>query len=238
MLPVYPILCLLAAYGVVALATRLARRCAALGPGARAALVLLQGLVFSVHNDLVLAQADTRMVARDWMEQHIPVGTKIVMEPIAPDQWATDAGQPLFDDHGGTGSATAGTSGAPRARASSTARHETGGTCPVVKLEDYERTTRPDLIGSYERGGFCWVVTGSTQYGRAYADPQEVPTRSRTTTSSSAAARWSSASRPYGEAPSAAVLVRLLVQLLPARLRPPGAGDRHLPARMATLRPR
>ena len=45
----------------------------------------------------------------------------------------------------------------------------------MVKLEDYERTTRPELVDSYEKGGFCWVVTGSTQFGRAYADPEEVP---------------------------------------------------------------
>ena len=31
------------------------------------------------------------------------------------------------------------------------------------------------LYGSYARGGFCWVVTGSTQYGRALAEPEEVP---------------------------------------------------------------
>ncbi len=33
----------------------------------------------------------------------------------------------------------------------------------------------PSLVGSYERGGYCWVVVGSTQYGRALVDPQEVP---------------------------------------------------------------
>ena len=46
----------------------------------------------------------------------------------------------------------------------------------MVKLEDYERTTRPELVGRLRSsGGFCWVVTGSTQYGRAYADPKDVP---------------------------------------------------------------
>jgi hypothetical protein len=30
-------------------------------------------------------------------------------------------------------------------------------------------------VGSYARGGYCWVVTGSTQYGRAFAEPEEVP---------------------------------------------------------------
>ena len=45
----------------------------------------------------------------------------------------------------------------------------------IVSIEDYERTLRPALIDSYVRGGFCWVVIGSTQYGRALADSGEVP---------------------------------------------------------------
>ena len=81
----------------------------------------------------------------------------------------------------------------------------------MIKLEDYERTTRPELVDSYEKGGFCWVVTGSTQFGRAYADPQEVPD----------ALRYYDELRRRGEVvfrigSEPAVLVRLLVQLLPA----------------------
>ena len=50
----------------------------------------------------------------------------------------------------------------------------------MIRLEDYERATRPALLGAYARGGFCWVVTGSTQYGRAYAEPRaRCRTRSR-----------------------------------------------------------
>ena len=65
--------------------------------------MLAQGLVFTVHNDLVLAKADTRQVARDWMVQNIPSGTNIVVEPIAPDQWAMDVGHPLFEKAGRDG---------------------------------------------------------------------------------------------------------------------------------------
>ena len=49
----------------------------------------------------------------------------------------------------------------------------------MVKIEDYERTTRPELVKSYADGGFCFVVTGSTQFGRAYADPREAPSALR-----------------------------------------------------------
>src|SRR5205823_3592770 len=53
-------------------------------------------------------------------------------------------------------------------------RRQTG-TGRFVSIEDYERTLRPALVGSYERGGYCWVVIGSTQYGRALADRAMVP---------------------------------------------------------------
>jgi 4-amino-4-deoxy-L-arabinose transferase-like glycosyltransferase len=179
LLPIYPILCLLAAWAVIAAATWLATRLewrVTIPALALSVLVVLQGLVFSVHNDLVLAKADTRMVARDWMKQHIPAGTNIVVEPVAPDQWAMDAGHPLFESDGGTGSGNRWN----KWRTSRSCVNNDGtviasGACRVVKLEDYERTTRPELVKKYADGGFCWVVTGSTQFGRAYADPKDVP---------------------------------------------------------------
>jgi hypothetical protein len=85
LLPIYPILCLLAAWAVIAAATWLATRFKwrlAIPALALSVLVVAQGLVFSVHNDLVLAKADTRQVARDWMKQHIPAATNIVVEPL------------------------------------------------------------------------------------------------------------------------------------------------------------
>ncbi|HEY6886372.1 MAG TPA: glycosyltransferase family 39 protein, partial [Solirubrobacter sp.] len=178
MLPIYPILCLLAAWGVIAAATWLAARLKwrlAIPALALSVLVVLQGLVFSVHNDLVLAKADTRQVARDWMKTRIPAGTNIVVEPIAPDQWAMDAGHPIFESQGGTGSGNRWNKWRTSRSCFFNGKTITGGACPVVKIEDYERTTRPQLVGAYERGNFCYVVTGSTQFGRAYADPKDVP---------------------------------------------------------------
>ena len=170
MLPIYPILAILAAWSIVALVSRFRFR--VLLPVA-AALALAQGLVFSVHNDLVLAQDDTRQIARDWMVENIPGATKIVVEPIAPDQWAADIGRPLFEftDNGNRWfkfptSRSCFFNGQNRYRPP----------CPTVKLEDYERAaTRPDRIDVYEQRGYCWVVTGSNQSGRAYADPDVVP---------------------------------------------------------------
>jgi hypothetical protein len=44
-----------------------------------------------------------------------------------------------------------------------------------VGLEDYETTLHPALVGFYEREGYCWVITGSTESGRAFADRRAVP---------------------------------------------------------------
>ena len=44
-----------------------------------------------------------------------------------------------------------------------------------VSLENYERTLSPALVSLYERDDYCWVVTGSTEQGRALVDPSAVP---------------------------------------------------------------
>jgi hypothetical protein len=108
----------------------------------------------------VLSRADTRALARAWMVENLPAGTNIVVEPIAPNQWAFDPGGPSR----ATGSG---------ARWNKWATSRFRGM--PVKLEDYERTLAPGLVDRYVRGDHCWVVTGSTQYGRAFEEPDEVP---------------------------------------------------------------
>jgi hypothetical protein len=90
----------------------------------------------------------------------VPEGSRIVMEPIAPDAWATDVGRP-----------SAQTANGVRWIKWRTSRFRGR----VIRLEDYERTLHPRLLRRYARAGHCWVVTGSTQFGRALADPAEVP---------------------------------------------------------------
>jgi hypothetical protein len=164
LLPVYPLLCLLAAWAVVAaagwIAARWSRVPAPAVAGVLGALLCVQGLVFSIHNDMALARPDTRQIARDWMVDHIPIRSKVVVEPFVPAAWAAD-----------TQSITEGTGNGMRWNKWATTRYRGN----VIRFEDYERTTRPALVSSYTRGGFCWVVTGSTQYGRAYAEPKAVP---------------------------------------------------------------
>jgi hypothetical protein len=174
LLPVYPVLALLAAYAAVlaldALRGRIgALRRPALAVGVAGLVLGIQGVVYAVHNDVVLSREDTRAIARAWMVRHIPEGSKIVVEPIAPDPWVTDPGSP---------SQVTSTGARWLKRPGSHFRILPDGRKALlrkVKLEDYERTLRPDLLSSYARGGYCWVVTGSTQYGRAAVEPEEAP---------------------------------------------------------------
>ncbi|HVA18952.1 MAG TPA: glycosyltransferase family 39 protein, partial [Solirubrobacteraceae bacterium] len=98
LLPVFPIVCLLAAYFAVSLIARAAAALAARRATASrrvpiafatllVAVLLAQGLSYSVHSGKVLARADTRNLTRAWMVAHIPAGTPIVVEPVAPDAW-------------------------------------------------------------------------------------------------------------------------------------------------------
>ncbi len=180
LMPILPLLCLLAA-ALAAQAIAYAHRRGARGPrlsmalGVLLVVVLLgQGLLYSIHSGLVLSRTDTRTLTRQWMVAHIPPGANVVVEPVSPDDWAREPdGSPgacrgseanyrwckwpsLFTFITPTGAVEPGQ------------RHEVG-------IEDYVRTLSPALIGYYESRDYCWVVTGSTEAGRALADPRAVP---------------------------------------------------------------
>ncbi len=172
LLPLYPFLALLAAYGGVAAFTPLLRR-PALAAGVAGVLLCAQGLVFAIHNDVVLSRDDTRQLARDWMVENLPAGTKVVVEPVMPDAWASDPGRPLRGTTGNGARWAKWPTSRSRLNADGTPRK--GGLGPIVKLEDYERTLFPQLVKQYADRGYCTVLTGSTQFGRALAEPEDVP---------------------------------------------------------------
>ncbi len=171
LLPIFPIACLLAASFALELASWGARR----APQLRTAFVALamialvvQGVVYSIHSGLVLSRPDTRNLTRAWMVEHIPAGAKIVLEPVVPNAW--------LDETGGGGTAQERWVKFPALRMvlnPATGKPETAN--GTVELEDYERTLGPALVSYYEQHGYCWVVSGYTQSGRASADPQLVP---------------------------------------------------------------
>lgn len=173
-MPIFPVLALLAAAALVALADRLS-----LSPQRRRVAVVClttlacaQGLVQVVHNDIVLSRADTRTQARDWMVDHIPARTRILVEPIVPQEWYRDGGLP--------GSSTS-QQGYRWRRLVRTRRdiarlsREFPGARNNADFANYVSTLFPGLLRFYRSRGVCWVVSGSTQSGRAFNDPPRVP---------------------------------------------------------------
>jgi hypothetical protein len=177
LLPIFPVVCLFAAFALVRLIESVTRRARPAAPVRVAiavvvvAATLAQGLLYSVHSGLVLSRTDTRTLTRDWMVANIPKGAKIVVEPVAPDEWAREV-------IGGTSTARNPyrwpkyPSLFSRVSATGQLEPEPG---PEAGIENYETTLWPVLIGYYEANDYCWVITGSTQSGRAFADAGAVP---------------------------------------------------------------
>ena len=173
LLPIFPIACLLAAYFALLLVevfVRAQRHPARARIGAvalTAAIVILllaQGVLYSVHNDLVLARADTRNLTRSWMLAHVPPGSRIVLEPVVLDSWLQEpSGARRWRKYVALDSVIA-----PDGTLSPQTAHP-------VALENYETTLAPSLIGWYERQGYCWVITGSTESERAFVNPDAAP---------------------------------------------------------------
>jgi hypothetical protein len=174
LMPVFPMICLLAAYALLRAAVAVGRRRPVLQPTliAIAALALCgQGLVASLHIGQVLSRDDTRNMARAWFVAHVPPKTKVVVEPVVPDGWAQDIGHPSPLTRNGNRWVKYPTSRSNIANDGS----QVPGLGRVVNIEDYERTLYPGLVDTYEKAGYCWVVVGSTQRGRAEVEPDSVP---------------------------------------------------------------
>jgi hypothetical protein len=176
LMPIFPIVAMLAAYGAVELVRWLARagRIPAPLTGAVVAVLLLaQSLVSVLHNDAVLSRPDTRNLTRAWMVDNVPAGAKVVVEPVVADNWAMDIGTSLPVTP--TGERWW------RYATWLTDLDQHGNPLPIgerryVVVDQYERTLRPELLDEYVKSGFCWLVVGSLQAGRAFAQPQAAPT--------------------------------------------------------------
>jgi hypothetical protein len=164
MLPLYPALAILAAYACTLLTRRWLFAAACV-------LVLVPTAIPTIRNALVLGREDTRTQTRAWLVENVPAGTKVVFEPIAPTEWygVTPGGGPKADGRRQWSRWT-------RSRALIA---ELGAKYRGARYEgnfqNYERTLMPELVDVYRREGVCWVVTGSTQYGRARAEAYRVP---------------------------------------------------------------
>ena len=175
LMPVFPFVCILAAYAAIELADWLGSFSPALRPTLVAAAVVLlcgQGFVYSLHSGLVLSREDTRNIARDWMVANVPTTTKIVVEPVVPDQWAQDIGNPSPVAKNGNRWNKFPLS---RSNIDPETRETLTGEGVIVNIEDFEKVLTPALLDKFEQQQYCWVVVGSTQRGRAEVEPEEVP---------------------------------------------------------------
>ncbi|HEX3977629.1 MAG TPA: glycosyltransferase family 39 protein [Solirubrobacteraceae bacterium] len=175
LMPVFPIIAVLAAYGAVEAARwliRARRMPVVLAAGAVAVVMLGQSLAAAVHNDVVLSRADTRNVTRAWMVNHVPAGAKVVVEPLVSNDWGQDTGRSLP----WTPSGARWELWNPYVTDVDSAGHHLPlGEHRYVAIDQYERTLRPELLQEYENSGYCWVVIGSLQAGRSFAQPKIAP---------------------------------------------------------------
>jgi hypothetical protein len=175
LMPIFPIMVILAAYGAVQCVRWIVRTTRL--PGSFAAplavvVLLAQSLVAVLHNDAVLSRPDTRNLTRAWMVAHVPIGAKVVIEPFGPDDWATDVGRSI--------PATPTGERWSRFPTWLTDIDANGNPLPTgqrryVLVDEYERTLRPALLDRYIADGYCWLVIGSLQAGRAFAQPTAAP---------------------------------------------------------------
>jgi hypothetical protein len=173
-MPVYPLLAILAGVGATWLARAAAGRAPRLRVLAPPALVAVcaQGLVFAIHNDLVLSRPDTRSSARAWMVRNIRAGTAVMVEPIVPKEWYVDGGRlPDQTTHVGYRWARWVRTEADTRRL---ARRYRGAAKPA-DFANFGYTLFPGLLPYLKARGVCWIVSASEQSGRVFDDPARVP---------------------------------------------------------------
>ena len=227
-MPVFPFVCILAAYAAFELADWSAFR-PALKPTIVVAAVVACARRVRVLRALGprMSREDTRNLAREWMVHNVPVRTKIVVEPVVPDLWAQDIGNPSPLTTNGNRwikYPTEQVDDRPEDR-----RAAAAGETQLVNIEDFERVLTPELVSTFEQQGYCYVVVGSTQRGRAEVEPEVVPRALDYSASSSGARRSRTRLAVLEGQGTGRVQLRLDVRLLPAGLQPPGPGDDDLP---------
>ena len=222
-MPLMPIACLLGAFFALQLAKWMARLLAARGLAQMAPAVVGvvtlgmcgQGLIYSVHSGLVLSRPFTATLARKWMIGHVPTGAHVVVEPVVPNAWLKYF--PGSGPRAGDRDRWIKLPALVRAVAPNGRVLPYGGT--RVSIEDYERTLTPALIPYYESGDYCWVLTGTTQSGRAYADRAAVPEAVAYYRALASQAEVAYRVSPYAPGTrSCNVQLRLVLRLLSARI--------------------
>lgn len=160
LLPIYPVLALLAGVAIAALARSLSTR-----PGVRAAALaaliaaaIAQPVVADLHTGSVLRRADTRELARNYMLEHLPSGTRIVVDAVAirPEYDLPLLGLPREPKEP---QFIAGFGAPPK--------DDDPDTQDPVRTTRFLEDLRPARLDEYREKGFCVVVTMSWLRERA-----------------------------------------------------------------------
>ena len=182
MLPLYPALAILAAYAMAQIRQRAVF-------GAVVALALIPSAYTTIRNAIVLGREDTRIADPRLAGAQHPAGHEGGLR-------AGRAERVVRRDRGrraeGRPGAPVGPLHAQLGRHRELAREFRGARYPA-SFQNYQRTLWPGMLDVYRREGYCWIVTGSTQYGRAR--PSRTACRRRCATTGRCASRptWPSA---------------------------------------------
>jgi hypothetical protein len=151
LLPVYPMLALLAGYAFVRGLDALRERAPRLqwpAVGVGAVLLLWQPLAADARSMAVLGNTDTRAIARQWLAEHYPRELRIVIEPAVPERYYW----PVHD-------------GRPEKRKRPQFVNDVIRDIREEHIE-YGRTLRPEVFDRYRRQGYCMVMTFDLIRGR------------------------------------------------------------------------
>jgi dolichyl-phosphate-mannose-protein mannosyltransferase len=156
LLPMYPVLALLAAVAIVQAASLIRRRPVLQGLAVAALLagVLAQSVVADIRTSEVLGKKDTRQIAREFLERNYRDEVRIVIEPGVPDNYYRVVGSRNRQRQFVRGFIR-------------DVRRRTTLDAPEGADTTYAATLTPDLIDLYRQQGFCLVMTMSVIRGRA-----------------------------------------------------------------------
>lgn len=156
LLPMYPVLALLAAVALVQLASLIRSRPVVQGLALAALLaaVMAQSVVADIRTSQVLGKKDTRQMAREFLELNYDEDLRIVIEPAVPDNYYRVVGSRTRQRQFVRGFVR-------------DVRRRTVLDAPEGADTTYAATLEPGLIDLYRQQGFCMVMTMSVIRGRA-----------------------------------------------------------------------
>jgi hypothetical protein len=159
LLPMYPVLCLLAGVGVVRLAELVPvpgrrRLVQGLIVAALTGVTLIQPLIHDFRTDAVEGRTDTRDLARQFIVDHYPRSLRVVLEPAVPDNFYRVKNQKTRQRQFVRGFIR-------------DIRRQANLDAPDGITTTYASTLNPQAIDQYRSKGFCLVATMSLIRGRA-----------------------------------------------------------------------